>query len=350
MSPRLPYRGSRGWNVGLVLLIVLVSLWATVTSPLFLNFGSIMQGISAVAVSGILALGLTPVVITGEIDISLTSNLGFCTVVTGMLASAHAPATLIFLATLLSGLVLGAVNGLLVAALGLPSLAVTLGTMGAYEGLGFIIGGNSGFSSFPSSVTYLGAAAIGQIPVAVIVLAALAVVLGVVLRGTAFGRLLYGVGRSAQALRYSGIRVGGIKLAAFAVGGLSAGIGALVFVGYYGSGGADSASGTILTVVTLVALGGIDIYGGSGSALGVGLAVLLIGVLEDGMGLVNVSTTVQTIAIGCILVLTIGLPLLLRRLPSSRLKAFRAKQLLIWRPARSEVGPEHSPTAGGVQR
>lgn len=317
MSQRLPYRGSRGWNAGLVVLIVVVGLWATASSSLFLNFGSIMQGIGAVAVSGVLALGLTPVVITGEIDISLTSNLGFCTVVIGMLASAHVPDVLVYLSALATGLVLGALNGALVAGLGLPSLAVTLGTMGAYEGLGFIIGGNAGYSSFSSGLSYLGSAAIGQIPVAVIVLAVLAVVIGMILRATSFGRLLYGTGRSAQALRYSGVRVSGVKLAAFAIAGLYAGAAALVFVGYYGSSGAASASGTILTVVTMVALGGIDIYGGSGGALGVVLAIVLIGVLEDGMGLVNVSTTVQTIAIGCILILTIGLPMLARRLPES---------------------------------
>lgn len=324
MSQRLPYRGSRGWNAGLVVLIIVVGAWATAASSLFLNFGSIMQGIGAVAVSGVLALGLAPVVITGEIDISLTSNLGFCTVVIGMLANAHVPDVLTFLTALVTGVVLGAVNGALVAGLGLPSLAVTLGTMGAYEGLGFIIGGNTGFSSFSSGLTYLGSAVIGQVPVAVIVLAALAVVIGVILRATSLGRLLYGTGRSAQALRYSGIRVGGVKLAAFAIAGLYAGAGAVLFIGYYGSGGADSASGTILTVVTMVALGGIDIYGGSGGALGVTLAIVLIGILEDGMGLVNVSTTVQTIVVGCILLVTIGMPMLARRLPEPALRRLRA--------------------------
>jgi rhamnose transport system permease protein len=315
-----PYRGSRGWNLGLGALIIIVGAWAAIASPLFLHFGSIMDSLGAVAVSGILALGLAPVVITGEIDISLTSNLGFCTVVIGMLAAAHVASVLIFVVALLTGLALGAANGALVAGLRLPSLAVTLGTMGAYEGLGFIIGGNADFSNFPGAVTYLGSASLGQLPVAVIVLAVLAAVIAITLRLTGFGRLLYGTGRSAQALRYSGIRVGWVKLAAFALAGGYAAAAALVFVGYYGSGGADSAAGTILTVVTMVALGGIDIYGGSGGALGVTLAVVLIGVLEDGMGLVNVSTTVQTIAIGCILIATIGLPLLLRRIPLPSLR------------------------------
>lgn len=165
---------------------------------------------------------------------------------------------------------------------------------------------------------------VGQIPVAVIVLVVLAAVIGVILRATSFGRLLYGTGRSAQALLYSGVRVGGVKIAAFAGAGLYAGAGALIFIGYYGSSGADSASGTILTVVTMVALGGIDIYGGSGGALGVILAIALIGILQDGMGLVNVSTTVQTIAIGCILIVTIGLPLLARRLPQSSVQRLRS--------------------------
>jgi rhamnose transport system permease protein len=310
---RLPYRGRPGWNLGLAALIVLVAAWASVASPLFLDAKQIMGGLAAVIVSGILALGLTPVVIAGEIDISLTSNLAMSTVVLGLLSQAGTPGGVLIATALATGLVLGLVNGLLVANLGLPSLAVTLGTMGAYEGLGYIVGGNAGFSKFPPGVASVGTASVGPVPVSVALFAALAGLLGILLRSTSLGRLLYGVGRGADALRFSAVAVERVKLAAFGLAGLFAGLAAVVFVGFYGSGGADSAAGSILIVVTMVVLGGVDIYGGSGGVLGVVLAVILMGLLANGMGLVNISATVQTIVVGCILIATIAAPTLLRR-------------------------------------
>jgi rhamnose transport system permease protein len=320
------YLGRKGWNLTLVALIVLASVWASFASPLFLHVDQLLMSTGAMVVSGVLALGLAPVVLVGEIDISLTSNLAFCTVVLGLLSQAQVNPALIVLATLAAGLALGAFNGLLVAYGGLPSLAVTLGTLGGYQGAAFLVGGVNGFTSFPSWIYAIGGDSIGLVPISLIVFAAVAIALAVVLRLTTIGRSFYAVGRASEAVRHSGISVAGVKMVAFCVAGTIAGLGALIFVGQYGSGGGDSASGTILTVVTAVALGGLDIYGGAGRISSLVLAVALLNIIQNGMGLVNLSTTTQTIVIGLVLILSLLVPEMIGRLRKEH--AFANRSLL----------------------
>ncbi len=307
------YLGRRGWSLTLIVLIVLASICASLASPLFLHPSQILNSTGAMVVSGVLALGLAPIVIVGEIDISLTSNLAFCTVVLGLLSQAHVPPPLIVLATLATGLVLGAFNGVLVGYGGLPSLAVTLGTLGAYQGAAFLVGGTNGFTDFPGAIYAIGADTIGPVPISLLLFAAVAIAFAVVFRLTTIGRSFYAVGRASEAVRHSGISVAGVKAATFCIGGVVAGLGALIFVGQYGSGGGDSASGTILTVVTAVALGGLDIYGGAGRVSSLVLAIVLLDVIQNGMGLVNASTTTQTIVIGLVLIMSLLVPELLGR-------------------------------------
>jgi rhamnose transport system permease protein len=197
-------------------------------------------------------------------------------------------------------------NGALVGYLKLPSLAVTLGGLGAYQALAFIVGGHAGFTDYPPAVFALGFGAVGEVPVSLIVFLGVAAAVSAILNLTTLGRTFYAIGRNPEAVRYTGISVPLGKTIAFVVAGLVAGLAALVFVGFYGSGGGDSGSGTILTVVTIVALGGVDIYGGSGQISGVALAALLLLVIQSGMALINLSTTIQTIVIGALLIFSLA--------------------------------------------
>jgi rhamnose transport system permease protein len=304
--PPRPYLGRAGWNAGLAALIVVVGVWATAAAPGFLDIDQLLGSGQSYAVSGLLALGLSLVVLVGEIDISLTSNLAFTTVVVGLLGQSGHGAALLIAVGLATGTALGALNGLMVAAFGMPSLAVTLGTMGAYQGAAYLVGGNKAYVKFPDAVTALGNNFVGRVPISLIIFAAFAVALGLLLGYTTLGRAVYATGRAPEVVRRSGMSVARTKVAVFTIGGFSAGLAALVFVGYYGSGGGSSASGTILSVVTAVALGGLNIYGGSGRISGVVLALVLLTLLQDGMGLVHVSTTAQTIVIGSLLVLSLA--------------------------------------------
>jgi rhamnose transport system permease protein len=176
------------------------------------------------------------------------------------------------------------------------------------------VGGTNGFTSFPSSIYAIGADSVGPVPISLLVFAVVAIALAVVLRLTTIGRSFYAVGRASEAVRHSGISVAGVKMVTYCIGGVIAALGALIFVGQYGSGGGDSASGTILTVVTAVALGGLDIYGGAGRISSLVLAVVLLDVIQNGMGLINSSTTTQTIVIGLVLILSLLVPEMLSRL------------------------------------
>ena len=299
---RGPALSRPGWNLGLVVLILAVGTWASIRSPAFLDTFQLLSAAQASAVSAFLALGLALVVVVGEIDISLTSNLAFTTVVIGLLGQDGHGTAVIVVAALLSGGLLGALNGVLVAALGMPSLAVTLGTMGAYQGAAYLLGGNTAFVEFPPAIYGLASPLFGPVSASLVIFAALAVVLAVLMGATTIGRAMYAVGRTQEVVRRNGMSVAAVKVTAFTIGGLAAGLGAMVFVSYYGSGGGSSASGTILFVVTAVALGGFDIYGGSGRISGVVLALVLLTALRSGMGLLNVTTTVQTIVIGALLI------------------------------------------------
>jgi rhamnose transport system permease protein len=322
-APR-PYLGLPGWNTGLVALIVITGLWASLSSPAFLNLNQLLSSGQSVVVTSLLALGLAPVVITGEIDISLTSNLALSAVFAGLAAQSGLPGVVVIGVALVSGIVLGLLNGVFVALSGMPSLAVTLGTMGAYQGAAYLIGGDNGYSSYPSAVMQIGTYYIGQVPVSLIIFVVVAVVFAAILGATTLGRSMYVIGRSAEVVRRNGSSVAGAKLLAFGLGGLTAGIAALVFVGYYGGGSGSSASNTILLVVTAVALGGLDIYGGSGRISSVVLAAILIGVLQDGMGLLNVNTTLQTIVIGLLLIVSLSAARLLTTGPGRRERLLRA--------------------------
>src|SRR5262249_35014593 len=189
-----------------------------------------------------------------------------------------------------------------------PSLAVTLGTLAAYRGLAYVIQGGSSVSGFPSSFTRIGGGYIhNELPVALLVLLGSAFVLGLLLHATRFDRYLFTIGSSRDASRYSGVPDSRVRVLIYVLSGFMAGIAGVVYLGYFGSVQADAASGSeLITVVTAVVLGGVDIFGGSGSMLGVLLALILVATLQNGMQLGNIGGAAQGIVVG---------PPLLRSIP-----------------------------------
>ena len=208
---------------------------------------------------------------------------------------------------------LGALNGVLVARLGLPSLAVTLGTMGAYRGLAFILGSETGYTDFGDSYLYVGSEqAFGSTPVSFVLFLVIALAVGVLMRRTVFGRRCYAIGLNKEASWAAGIDVARIKIMGYTLAGALAGVAALVWIGQYGSARGDNADGAILFVVTAVVLGGVDINGGRGAILGVVLALFLLGTMRNGMGLANIAGPTQTIVLGGLLIIGVLRPILFR--------------------------------------
>jgi len=311
MSRLRKWRPSQ-WEMILVLLTIAAGAWSALLSPYYLSLDQIAESTQQFIFPGLLALGLAIVVILGEIDISLASTLAVGSVLFSKFSAAHVQLVVAVPIIVIVCALLGALNGLLVATLGLPSLAVTLGTMGAYRGLAFIIGSERGYTDFDDTYVWVGSERVlGDIvPVSFILFAAAAIVLGFVMHSTVFGRRCFAVGHNKVAAWFSGIKVQTLKIQAFTIAGALAGLAALVWIGQYGSARGDNGDGSILFVVTAVVLGGVDINGGRGTVLGVVLALFLLGTIRNGMGLANVPGPTQTVVLGLLLVTAVLHPVI----------------------------------------
>jgi rhamnose transport system permease protein len=305
------------WETLLLVAIVGVGIWSTTLSPFFLKRANLLDLLTPYVFIGLMAFGLTFVVIAGEIDISVVSNLAVSVVCFARIFDTGVNVWVAGLAGLAVATTLGLVNGALVGLLNLPSLAITLGTLAAYGGLAFVVFTSEEFASFPSGYTELGGGYISnEVPVALFVLLGAALVLGLLLHASRFGRYVFTIGSNREAARFSGIPVARVRVTVFALCGLMAGVAGVVYIGYFGSARADAGTGTLLDVVTAVVLGGVDIFGGAGSMLGVLLALVLVAELRNGMQLANVAGDTQDIVIGVVLLAAIVAGNLLRAVES----------------------------------
>jgi rhamnose transport system permease protein len=303
------------WELTLIVLTLAAGTWSAYLSPYYLSFDQIAESTRHFVFPGILAIGLAVVVILGEIDISLASTLAFGTVLFSKFSAFGVPIWIATPLVIAACAALGALNGVLVARLALPSLAVTLGTMGAFRGLAFILGSETGYTDFDDSYLYVGSEQVfGSVPISLILFLVIALAVGVLMRRTVFGRRCYAIGLNKEASWAAGIDVGRIKIQAYALAGALAGVAALVWIGQYGSARGDNADGAILFVVTAVVLGGLDINGGRGAIFGVVLALFLLGTMRNGMGLANVPGPTQTIVLGALLIVGVLRPILFRGL------------------------------------
>jgi rhamnose transport system permease protein len=309
-----------------VVAIVAIGAWSTTKSDVFLTRLNLLDLTTPYVFIGLMAFGLSLVVVAGEIDISVASTLAVSVVCFAQILQAGVNVWLAMAAGLGVAAALGCANGLLVGLLDLPSLAVTLGTLAAFRGLAFVIAGSEAFSTFPFSYTKIGGGYIhNELPIALIVLVGFAVVLGVLLHATRFGRYLYAIGSNREAARFSGVPVTRVRVLVFGLSGFMAGVAGVVYVGYFGSARADSADGALLDVVTVVVLGGVDIFGGSGSMLGVFLALVLVAVVRNGMQLANLGGDTQNIAIGSLLLAAIVAGNLARAVQTGDIRARLAR-------------------------
>jgi rhamnose transport system permease protein len=259
---------------------------------------------------GLMMLPMVFIIITGNIDLSVASTLAMCASLLGYLHIQGVNIWIAAAAALLLGVLAGALNGFLVARAKLPALVVTLGTFAFYRGMAYALLGDQAARGYPPEFTFLGQGTLGAIrlPFAAVVFIFFAIIFGLVLHKTTFGRYLYTIGNSEEASRYSGVQVARIKMIIFMASGFMAALAGIIIAARFGSTRPDVANGMELAVITATVLGGVNIFGGSGTIIGPILALLLIGLMRFGMGLVNVQGQVQSIAIGLLLILSILLP------------------------------------------
>jgi rhamnose transport system permease protein len=298
------------WETLLLVALLGLIVLGNALSPFFLTTGNFANLIAALMEVAIMALPMTLVIIAGEIDLSVESMAGLSSAILGFLWAAGVPMEIGIVVVLVVGAVGGILNGTLIARGGLPSLVVTLGTLALFRGLALIVLGPRGISDFPPAFTEIGFGHVPgtDIPWPFVIFLALALVLGVVLHRSWVGRQVYAIGKNAGAARYSGVRVPRVKIALFMLTGVIAALAGVILTSRLSSARADAGQGMTLTVVTVVLLGGVNIFGGSGTIPGVVLAVLVVAVMQNALRLAGVSVDVQSIALGLLLIVSVVIP------------------------------------------
>ena len=306
--------------IGILIAVIVVAL-ATVRnfdSPLTVTY--LLRDVAPIL---LIALPMTLIIITEEIDLSVASIVGLSSVITGILTQAGIPFPLAAAAAILTGLVAGVFNGFLVTVVGLPSLAVTIGTLALFRGIAVGLLGTTAITEFPEEWTDLAKANIPGTPVPVIMIpfVILAIVFAVLLHFTPFGRSLYAIGLNKETAAFSGINVGRTKFLLFTLSGTVAGFAGVYFTLLYSNARGDNAMGMELQVIAAVLLGGVSIFGGRGALHGVIAGVLLIGVLGSALRLAGITSDVITIITGVLLVLSVVSSSLLAWLQTRRFAA-----------------------------
>ncbi|MFI1952802.1 ABC transporter permease [Streptomyces xinghaiensis] len=294
------------WDTVIGILLTAVFATGLATTEGFADPGNLAFALNDVAEVALIALPMTLLVVAGQVDLSVASVLGLSSALTGALWEVGWAFELIVPVVLLAGVAGGLLNGWLVTRIGLPPLAVTIGTLALYRGLASVVLGSNAVTGFPetyarwaSDTTTLPGT---FLPYPVVLFLALAVVTGVVLHATALGRALFAIGAQEEAAYFAGLRVKRIKLLLFTVTGLFAAFAGIVFTLRYGSARADNGFGFEMLVIAAVLLGGVDFNGGKGTLAGAVCGVLLIGVLKNLLTLNDVANEVQVIVTGLLLV------------------------------------------------
>ncbi len=305
-------RGAVRWESGLAIVVILILVIGSAASPDFLTGNNLFNlGLSNGEIA-IMTLPMTLIIISGEIDLSVASILGMASALLGYLWSKGWPMPGIFLMVAAVGLAAGAVNGLLVTRLRLPSLAVTIGTLALYRGIATILLGPNTVSSFPAAYTNLGINAVpftgNDVTYSTAIFLVLALIFGVVLHATPFGRSIYAMGASAEAAQFAGIRVKRVKTILFMVSGLICSLAGVLYTFRLDTAVQNNGLGLELDVVAIVLLAGVSIFGGKGSIIGVVLAVLAFAGIQNALLLTNFNQEATGIVTGALLLASVFVP------------------------------------------
>ena len=294
-------------EAAVVAALVAVILWAIYFVPFFGNQLTMTFLLLDVAPIMLIALPMTLVIVTGEIDLSVASVVGLSSVLLGSLVDHGWTVPAAMLVALLAGLLCGLINGFLVAYVGLPSLAVTIGTLALFRGIAVGLLGTKAVTDFPQRWTSLAKAEIGGtgFPVIVVPFLVLALFFALLLQYSAFGRGVYDIGLNAEAAQFAGVSVARTKLVLFVMTSLVSAFAGIYFTLRFSSSRGDNATGLELQVIAAVLLGGVSIFGGRGKLPGVIAGVLLIGVLSSALRLQGTTVNVINIIIGVLLIASV---------------------------------------------
>lgn len=294
-------------DLGLLIVLALLCAVFAATAPHFVTTGNLTNILLSVAVIGTMAAVMTLVVVGGALDLSVGSAAALAGVMSARLGEAAGHSAVVTLAVALAtGAACGAVNGLVVTKLRINPIIATIGTLSAYRGLAFIVTDGDNVFIQTGLVRNLGFDRFLGLPVAVWVMLAVFAVVWWVSRFTTAGRALYAVGANPRASLLSGLRLGRARFWVLAASGTAAGLAGLLLNGQSGTAVPAAAQGYELQVLTAVLLGGTSLLGGEGRVTGTLIGVLIIGVINSGMTLLNVPSYYQTVASGALLLLAVA--------------------------------------------
>ena len=260
-----------------------------------------------VSIFGVASVGMTYVILLGGIDLATGSIISFVNIVAAyFMVNMGLNPILAVIGSLVISTIIGLLNGVIIAEIGMPPLIVTFASQTIFAGLAYIICKGTPISRFPESFLAMGQGYVGAIPIPVIIMVLCFAVGAFILSKTYFGRYFYAIGGNEEAAVLSGIQVKKVKYIVYALSGLFAGIAGLVMLARANTGQPNAGLGYEFDVITCVVLGGVSVSGGSGKMSNVIAGVLIIGVLSNGMVLLNVSSYMQMVIKGIILLLAVG--------------------------------------------
>jgi ribose transport system permease protein len=306
------------WDrVGILAILVVLIVVMTIVAPNFASFDNAMNVLRAISINAILAAGMTLVILTGGIDLSVGSILAVSGCVGVLLHVAGLPAVVAVLGGVTAGAVAGAVSGAFSAWLAMPPFIVTLGAMTYLRGIAYSSTGGSSVIATDLSFGGLGNSYIWYFPTPVVIMAIVYLVIWFVLERTTFGRHIYAVGGNPEAARLAGINVKRVLVWVYTICGATAGLGGIIFAARVMSGQPNGGQGYELNAIAAVVIGGTALAGGRGKIIGTLIGALIMGVLNNGLVLTNVPYFTQLIVQGGVVIFAVALDSVRRLLTSS---------------------------------
>jgi rhamnose transport system permease protein len=318
---RLGVAAGRHRELSLIAVMVILGALVAARAPQFVSMANLVQVTTLASIIAVAAVGQALVIITRNVDLSVESTIGLVAFVIADVLRLEllAPGPAIAMGIGL-GLLLGMINGLVVAVLRVPAIVATLGTLSIFRGIDFLLAGGKQvtLTNLPAGYTDAATATIVGVPLFVIVAVAIVVVAAIVLRQTRFGRQVYAVGSNPEAATVLGIRTRLVVFSVFSMCGLLAGVAGAMWGIYFGTINATAATGAVLQVVAACVVGGVAIFGGSGTVVGAGLGALFLGFLQNGLLILRLSQFWLEAVYGAVILMAVAFDAaILRRLQRS---------------------------------
>jgi rhamnose transport system permease protein len=307
------------WESMLAVVLVLEFVLFSALSPYFLSVDTLSDATFNFTERALVALPLALLIIAGEIDISVAAIIALASVAMGLAAQRGMGTPGLVAIGVGTGLLAGCINGALVTLGRVPSIVATIGTMTLFRGAAYAVLGDRVLKDYPATFATFGQGYVaGPVSIELAIFVVFAIAFGLCLHRTRWGRAIFAIGANPVASRFAALAVDRYRFALFALTGTFSGLAAILLTSRLGSTRPSIAQGWELEIISIVILGGVSVWGGKGSIIGVVLAALVFGLVTFGLGLMNIPGIVMSIFTGALLILVVAIPALLNRLGTKR--------------------------------